>query len=514
MQLPTGCWLPNTGKKHTDIFKNANMRHIGVGSRRPFPIHPCRLAVILIAGLLILSSAVGCQETRPQSSTPSTKVTPSIDYTVAPYPYNSPTPRTTPTLQDTLPATPFPFLISNPQYSISGYHLRAWTESDSANLINKTLNFDYSHWDSTNLDKAKLAFEAERLFRFQGSPNRFDFAWETAKVDPRGIPLPTLRPGQTFFSFLVEDLLNREGIKLEKIPVALEDQGFYIHESIEIDNLFGDGRKTFVFVVETNSLQLWGAFRGVFGIHKVNGEYRVETLLDWEIFQMPSFWLGNSLQKVGDTNGNGIPEAIVEEDAYWSAMSGGATDTKYLYIFEWQSTQQVFAIYKLFIYDQRCGDPPICKDRWEWKFGPVDDSGSHPLIVTRYIIDQTDATGQPAQVISQTWSEISQQLVTPENSLNPKPDEIALAEQYVEQLLFQDQDYPAAIVHIDELLAKLPPDSSNQPDMYHPYLRYLLGIAYELNAQPQEAEAAYYQLWLDYPSDIFGVAASVKLEVN
>jgi hypothetical protein len=41
-----------------------------------------------------------------------------------------------------------------------------------------------------------------------------------------------------------------------------------------------------------------------------------------------------------------------------------------------------------------------------------------------------------------------------------------------------------------------------------------LGIAYELNLQPQQAVFTYYQLWLENPGEVFGVAAGVKLEEN
>jgi hypothetical protein len=388
-------------------------------------------------------------------------------------------------------------------------------ESHSTALINTTLNLDYSQWDPNNLGKAKFAFEAERLVRFPNSPNWFDSAWETAEVDPHGIPLPEMRPGQTFFSYLVEQLLNQEGIKPEQLSDALKKYGFYINGSIiQVDNLFGDGQLAFVFVTSVITPQLFGEFRGVFGLHRVNERFLVETLMDWGIYHMPSFWLDDSLQVIGDINGDGIPEVIVEEDAYWSAMSGDATDTKDLNIFEWQSTQKVFAIYDFLVYKQQCGDPPNCKDRWEWKFGEINGSGPRPLIVNKFAINDSNATGQPDQVSTFTWNEISQHLVKPGSGTNLETDQITVSEHEVERLLFQERDFPEAIVHITELLAKIPPNSTNQPDTDCSYLRYLLGIAYELNLQPQQAVFTYYQLWLENPGEVFGVAAGVKLEEN
>jgi hypothetical protein len=479
----------------------------------PFPIF-CRLKGILLVGIFILSGAVGCQQTKPLNSTPSNRPTPSVITTITLRPNHSTTPTTTTTPRNTLTATSFPLLISTPQLSLDNYHLRTWTENDSANLLNRTLNLDYSQWDQVNLDKANLTFEAERLLRFPSSPNWFTSAWETASVDPHGVPLPTMRPGQTFFSFLLEHLLNQEGVTLDQLRAALEDHSFYIDDATEVDNLFGDGHKAYVYVVKINSLQFFGEFTEVFAVHQVLGEYRVETLMDWHIDHMPSFWLVDSLHAVGDTNGNGTPEIIVDENSGWTAMTGNQLDTENLNIFEWQSTQRDFSVYNFFVDNRGCGDPPICKYRWEWEFGPVDESGTRPLIVTRYTIEQSNATGQPAQVTTHTWSEISQYLVTPNSATNSELDEIEFAEQIIEQLLFQKQDYPATIVHIVELLAKLPPVAADEPDYHRPYLHYLLGISYELNTQPQEAEETYYNLWFNYPSNIFGAAASAKLEVN
>jgi hypothetical protein len=52
----------------------------------------------------------------------------------------------------------------------------------------------------------------------------------------------------------------------------------------------------------------------------------------------------------------------------------------------------------------------------------------------------------------------------------------------------------------------------NEPDWYLPHLHYLLGIAYEMNGQPGQAKQVYYDLWIDYASHIFGLAAAAKLE--
>ena len=477
-----------------------------------------RFIAILIAGSLILVSAVSCQQPEPPLTDIAASNTPTISstFTASPAP-TYPTSKIAPVISTRTPsATHSPILLSTPQYSLTNYHLRPWLENDSTTLVNRTLNLDYSQWDPSNLDKGRLTFEVERLIRFPNSSQWYDWAWETAKIDPHGIPLPEMRPNQTYFSFLVEHLLNQEDVRPEQLPGALDKYGYRISNDsiIQVDNLFGDGQKDFVFIAKIFTLKIFGEFRGVFGVHRYKSEYRAETLMDWEIFHMPSFWLGDSLQAVGDINGNGIAEIIVEEDAFWSAMSGDATDTKFLNIFEWHSTQQAFENYHFIVYEQHCGDPPNCKDRWEWKFGEKDGQGTRPLIVTKFAIQESDPIGQVIQVTNFPWSELSQHLVRTGNNVDSNQDQITIAVQNVERIFFQKRDFPAMIARIEELLA-VPPLSINiKLDSNRPYLRYLLGLAYELNVQSPQAVSTYYQLWLDNPSDIFGVAASFKLEVN
>jgi hypothetical protein len=94
-----------------------------------------------------------------------------------------------------------------------------------------------------------------------------------------------------------------------------------------------------------------------------------------------------------------------------------------------------------------------------------------------------------------------------------------------------------AIVHINKFLLESPPEQvfsplcydniarnyadietdprillcDLPPEWYRPYLRYLLGVAYELASQPELAKLTFYALWKDYPTNLFGVAASQRL---
>jgi hypothetical protein len=46
---------------------------------------------------------------------------------------------------------------------------------------------------------------------------------------------------------------------------------------------------------------------------------------------------------------------------------------------------------------------------------------------------------------------------------------------------------------------------------YFPYFHYLQALAYEQSGQLGAAKQTYFELWRDYPENIFGVAASQRL---
>lgn len=101
-------------------------------------------------------------------------------------------------------------------------------------------------------------------------------------------------------------------------------------------------------------------------------------------------------------------------------------------------------------------------------------------------------------------------------------DEFKIHEQEAGRMVYHKLDFPAVITYIEKFLAEAPPEPrvltacyesgcEYAPDWYLPYLRYLLGIAYELNGQPDQAIKVYYLLWQVYPNNIFGLAAAAKL---
>ena len=117
------------------------------------------------------------------------------------------------------------------------------------------------------------------------------------------------------------------------------------------------------------------------------------------------------------------------------------------------------------------------------------------------------------------WDDSKQKIIE-----KPLDYDFAGQTELIEAVLFWKNDYSEAITLITDFLSLSPEEPRRlsycgeegcffSPLWYHPYLRYLLGLAYELNNQPEEAKLAYFRLWRDYPDHFFSIMAASKLEI-
>jgi hypothetical protein len=154
----------------------------------------------------------------------------------------------------------------------------------------------------------------------------------------------------------------------------------------------------------------------------------------------------------------------------------------------------------------------LAQDYWVKDFQVVPDEKQVFFVV------ESGWNGDVKEMFSYTWSEDKDRFIRDKVGYN-----FELVKLEAETLLFQQQDYASAVLFINKFLFEAPPERipaeyclwrecQPYPDWYRPYLRYLLGIAYEMVDQPDRAKLVYYTLWQDYPTNVFGVAASLKLE--
>ncbi len=117
------------------------------------------------------------------------------------------------------------------------------------------------------------------------------------------------------------------------------------------------------------------------------------------------------------------------------------------------------------------------------------------------------------------YSENSTFAWSKERKLFQEVDDVLPLQLQIEEQIFRNQNYAAAIQAIDKFLKTYVTNADKMKECgdmcsrwYIPYFRYLFGISYELSGHTEQAKQTYYELWRDYPKNMFGLAAMYKLE--
>jgi hypothetical protein len=137
---------------------------------------------------------------------------------------------------------------------------------------------------------------------------------------------------------------------------------------------------------------------------------------------------------------------------------------------------------------------------------------------TKIKVSATDWDYKGEKIKNYVWNSPSQTFVTVVEEYDFEG-----ARQRVEQMIFQEHDYASAISAIQQFLAEAPTEyletssctldvCEYYPQRYYPGMYYLMGVAYEMSGQPEQAARAYYILWRDYPDSPYALLAQNKLE--
>lgn len=430
-----------------------------------------------------------------------------------------------PTLTPTVTAT----FTSTPQPRAQDYLLQPWTANDDY-YLKLAEKFNQEFYVGFNVDRQtyELAFQAEKLLRDPSSDWR-GIAWKIVTRNPKGIPLPGMRPGEDLLAFLMEDLLNNEGFKPEELPVVVKSRiqtnwECYRGEIIEtpskrgsllvVNNLFGDSKEGWIFYT--------GNCEGtaVYALRNVNGQYRVEKLRDWQALEIPFAGYHLSLATVGDVNKNGFPEVVINVSFGASGTPPMLTDTVEFY--EWDPSQEVFLSGSTERFEDVCDSYESCKD--EWSIGKVSVQGIYPLIVKELhetMLDDIEGSSVCDHLVIEhayLWKEES--FIEQKQTLLPPSDErIECQLSWALQVLNRKIAESGLATHIiSEALADWP-DSMNQ--MWGPaskdYFALRLGLAYDLTDNEEEA-LALIQNVAEHPAnpdfDFASQLASTYLDVR
>jgi len=250
--------------------------------------------------------------------------------------------------------TPAPTLSPTLIPRASSYLLRTWTEKDSAKWIDEAGQLPREKIEV--YPKAVVAFQSEQLLRFPDSENWRMNAWKAIRTNPMNDHLPGISPGQTAFSWMLENLFNQHEITIEDFLASPDDLPFYIADSLTIENLFGDGQDAVIFNAESfYDIHLCGTF----GLHKAGDLYRVETIRNWAICSLPASGVYFTIEALGDTNGNGLPELGMLVQAGYNGIPQSREES--LWWYEWDSVTEAFHSQRYQIVSQTCdefGDGP------------------------------------------------------------------------------------------------------------------------------------------------------------
>jgi TolA-binding protein len=81
-----------------------------------------------------------------------------------------------------------------------------------------------------------------------------------------------------------------------------------------------------------------------------------------------------------------------------------------------------------------------------------------------------------------------------------------------ETLILENGDYSAAIPILIAIAHEYELQDDHEWYSLIPKTLYLLGLAHELQGNQEQAVAAYWQLWYEYPTATYALMATAKLE--
>jgi len=229
-----------------------------------------------------------------------------------------------------------------------------------------------------------------------------DVAWQIVAEYPRGIPLSNMRTGQDLLAFLIEDALNNQGATPEDLFSSLEERirshtgciGMDFDSAsvaspsdgyLKIPNLFGDGKTALMFYANHSCES--GA---VYVLRDLDGVYLVTKIKDWQALSIPFAGYYLKIFNVGDTNGNHIPEVIIE--TYFGASGDPQHWSQKLDWYEWNQTKSNFKTDDIRVFSQGCDEGPC---GGEWKFGTANVQGLRPLITDEFYFTEYDLYKSP-----------------------------------------------------------------------------------------------------------------------
>jgi hypothetical protein len=425
-------------------------------------------------------------------------------------------------------ATPTSIVTLQPR--ASDYQLQTWIADDVcySNLVDEFNKHFYTVGVNNDHERYELVYQAEKLLRDPSNDWR-DIAWDIVADHPKGIPLPGMRPGEDLFAFLIEDLLNGQNVELDelipiieqKISIPWKCSRAEIVESLSkqgdflvLENLFGDNQDGLVFYA--------GGCQGVvvYALRRVDNQYRVEKLRDWQALEIPAAGFVLQLDTVGDVNNNRTVEVSIDVLFGASGMPPGRGES--IEFYEWDPSKESFVVDSVKISENVCYIYEPCENGW--RIEQKNTQGLHPIVVNElYATMYEKIEGRPVcdnLIIEHTYLWKNAKFIEQQEILVPATDKrIECQLSWALQVLNRSTDqYDVAIKTISEALSNWPIAMNH---MWGPasrdYFALRLGLSYDFIGE-EDAALKLIQNVAEQPTnpefDFLSQLASTYLDVR
>lgn len=439
------------------------------------------LKIMLFVGMLGIFSACGPVTLVP-SITPTKKASPSPTATQAPF-----APSFAPS--------------GGPEKGIDSYQLRGWGEKDYEKLVR---DLDDMVGDKDGeipymmVTDYLVALQLERLLKFPDSSTRDDVVWQILFENPNISVIPGIGASNDITTKIIADIL-KQGISLDKLSAEIEKHGWLVTETMMVDNIVGNGEKGMILMVKIPNND---GLTGIFAVFRQGDQFKVKKIHDWDVSQAPALGRYFALKDVGDTNGNGLPEIIIEIETGGSGMPQiGKKEIEHI---EWSNQRNKFNHQSFPVYWQTCdefGDGPCAGDV---EFSKKD---SLPVLITRsHWYTQKDcptfAIQRNAEWDGEKYAPRQPEIVPPVSDLTPEC-RLAWAETAIE---LRANDWDGGIkesgwrndlaISIVEKSAQSWTDLADEwwGPAGRDFFKLRLGIWYELRGQDDKAKSTLQSL--------------------
>ncbi|HSA99098.1 MAG TPA: hypothetical protein VLE49_00500 [Anaerolineales bacterium] len=284
---------------------------------------------------------------------------------------------TIPSALPTVTSTPFVLHLSPSdglEKGVSSYRLRRWNEDNYAQIVeslNRLVDDEQNQIPYFMKPDYQVVFQLEHLLRYPDSSDRDDVLWDILIEDPRTMTIPGTQIAGDLMSSLISDLLA-QNIQPLDLPSELEKHGVLVISTLTVQNMTGNGENGLVLLIKLpNDLRLTGAFV----VFRNDGKFRVQKVHDWEVSEGFALYRDFKLQAVGDTNGNSLPEVVVQIEA-----GGGGIAKENIDHIEWSPQTETFQSVSLPVFWQDCDELGTGPCEGDWEFSTVD---SQDILLTK-----------------------------------------------------------------------------------------------------------------------------------